>query len=275
MIEGLTSPPFPEENDPGLLADWAELWALTHHSPLSLGKFRTTLSRESQLVETAAADAWSELERRAALISDSWPLKLQDGVLASVEGQAALFNYFMCALTFRYNIENSGRRIFEYCVTDAVRALTWNTALRIGAPREPHLPLDTVVDQYCTQALEEKGKQLPATDGDLGLDIAGWIRFPDNRGGYLHFVGQCATGQNWDEKLTELNPHKWRDHVGWAVPPVRFFATPFVIPENNFRRVSQDAGLILDRPRLLYLSTKAPLQPGTLKLVEEYCAQLY
>lgn len=275
-MNALTAPPFPEENDPWLLADWAEMWAMTSPAPLTHGKLRTTLSRESQLTEVAAIDTWNELARRASLFSTEWPLKLDEESLAADQGAGTLlFNYFMCALTYRYNIDNDGRRIFEHCVTDVVSALTGAPALRLGAPRVPHRPLKDVVSDYCTQSTEKAGEPCPLTDGDLGLDIAAWTVFPDKRGGHLHFIGQCATGQNWDDKLTELSPNKWHDHVHWAVPPVRFFATPWVIPGPDFRRVSQDAGLVLDRPRLLYLSTKAALSQATKELVREYCADLY
>lgn len=271
-------PPFPEENEPLLLADWAELWAMASPVPLSKGKLRTTLARESQLEEAVAVDAWSELERRSGLFSTDWPLELAEGALEAKPDSDAklLFNYFMCALAYGYGIENEGRRIFEYCVRDVARALTGNTALRLGAPREPYRPLADLVAEFCKDSLEPPGcTPPPPTDKDLGLDIATWVSFPDRRGGHIHFWGQCATGQNWSEKLTELNPEKWRDHVNWAVPPVRFFATPFVLHENEFRRASQDAGLVLDRPRLLHLSTKAPLEVATAEMVKEYCSHLY
>lgn len=272
----LASPPFPEENDPWLIADWAELWAMTHASPLSMGKLKTTLARESQLDEAEAVDAWTELERRAKLFSPEWPLTLaQDVLAAKPDGDAVIFNYFMCALAFGYGIENEGRKIFEFCVRDVVRALIGHPALRLGAPRVPYRPLKDLVIDYCKQSIEKEGQPPPATDADLGLDIAGWLPFPDGRGGHVHFIGQCATGQNWVDKVTELNANKWRDHVQWAVPPVRFFAAPFVIREKDFRRVSQDAGLVLDRPRLLYLMGKAPLLPDTLKAVKDYCSTLY
>lgn len=275
-MTGLAYPPFPEENEPGVIADWAELWAMSRGKSLSRGKLRTTLARESQLNDAAAGDAWTELERRANYCGGEWPLALEDDVLAPKAGaDTLLLNYFLCALTFSYNIDNEGRRIFEFCVRDVAHALAGVPAQRIGAPREPYEPLDAVVDRYCDQSFESKVAPLPATDKDLGLDIVSWYPFPDRRGAYLHFVGQCATGNNWEEKLGDLSLRVWSDHVNWAVLPVRFFATPFVIPQVKFRRVALDAGLVLDRPRLLHLSTKAPLAADTAALVKAYCAALY
>lgn len=277
MSAGLPHPDFPEDTDPWIIADWAELWAMTHKAPLSRGKLKTTLSREGQLTDVVATDAWNELERRASLFNEEWPLEFRDEALGTrADSSTGLFNFFMCALTFRQDVTNEARRIFEFCVRDVVRAITGTSAIRIGAPRDPYRPLTEVVTEYCEASTEKPGEPCPATDQDLGLDIAAWIPFPDQRGGNLHFIGQCATGRNWDDKLTELNPVKWNDHVQWAVfPPVRFFATPFVIPAKDFRRTSKDAGLVLDRPRLLHLSRKAPLEEATAKMVEDYCTQLY
>jgi len=101
------------------------------------------------------------------------------------------------------------------------------------------------------------------------------MSFADGRGCYVHFMGQCATGADWREKLTELNPLKWKDHINWAVPPVRFFATPFVLLHEEFRRRSLDGGLILDRPRLMMLKEKIKLGRGLNGRLQRYCAQLY
>jgi hypothetical protein len=109
----------------------------------------------------------------------------------------------------------------------------------------------------------------------LGLDIATWKAFRDERGGYLHLIGQCATGADWRDKLTELTPQKWLDHMVWAIPPVRFFATPFVLRAEEFRRVSMEGGLILDRPRLWELAGQSRVARRLVRQVESYCRQLY
>jgi hypothetical protein len=51
----------------------------------------------------------------------------------------------------------------------------------------------------------------------MGMEIVDSLSFEDDRGGYLHFVGQCATGADWKDKLPELNPHKIGDNINWAV----------------------------------------------------------
>ncbi len=102
------------------------------------------------------------------------------------------------------------------------------------------------------------------SDRDLGIDAASWFPFKDGRSGYLHFLVQCATGDDWDTKLSELHLEKLRRHVNWAVTPVRIFSVPFVITAvpAQWVRLCTEAGLVLDRPRLLELDKRHALTPA-------------
>ena len=232
-----------------------------------------------------AADVFDELERRNNLMGNLWPFELDDNVNArvvSVRGAnprgRALYT-FLAALGLRQNITADGRVLFEECVNELSAAITGRAGIRIGFPRKAPVPtsLADAVDLYCKESCEQEGKMKapPATDNDLGLDIATWISFRDKRGGYLHLIGQCATGADWPDKLTELNPEKWNDHVSWAVKPVRFFATPFIVSVQEFRRASKDGGLMLDRVRLLELARTRPLSDSIAKRVRSYADRLY
>jgi len=65
------------------------------------------------------------------------------------------------------------------------------------------------------------------------------------------------------------------EHIHWAVPPVRFFATPFVVRHEDFRRSSMTGGLMLDRPRLTELSRKSDVTEATRTKVSDYVAGLH
>ena len=127
----------------------------------------------------------------------------------------------------------------------------WYTASAVGWTRRPRLTFD------------------------LDVDVVAWFPFLDRRGSYLHLVGQCATGADWKDKLTELNPHKWGDHLSWAVPPARFFATPLIIRKEEMRRLSKDGGLMLDRPRLIELADRRPLAKELMEEVAEQGREFY
>lgn len=279
MNTGLATPPFPSDDDIPILADWVELATMGGQHPLTRGKLRTTMGRESVgAADRRTDETWLELTRRAKIQAKGWPLKLDGDTLSVARSDSALiFHYFLCAVSLGQNIDNAGRQLFEHCVSDVTAGLTLNHALRIGFPRTGGMPhsFREAVSLYCRLSGESVVAPPPGTDNDLGLDVASWRLFSDGRGGYLHFVGQCATGADWFEKLGDLDIRVWSDHVNWAVTPVRFFATPFVIPIERWRRSCLKGGLVLDRPRLLELATTSPLRPRRLAAILDYCRLLY
>jgi hypothetical protein len=274
------TPPFPSSDEISEVADWVELMVLLSEKPYKRGSLVTTLEREDAHVNSA--DVFDELERREALMGELWPLDLDDdeAVLSLREGAAHRTLYtFLAALGLRQNITHDGRVLFEECVSELSSAITGHAAIRIGHPRKAPVPqsLREAIERYCVDSREQEGKFKPpeAADKDLGMDVANWWPFKDGRGGYVHLIGQCATGADWDEKLPELAPRLWEEHIHWAVPPVRFFATPMVVSHEDFRRSSILGGLMLDRPRLIELAQRAGLSDETRDRIEDYTLTLY
>lgn len=273
-------PPFPSESKVSLIADWAELTVLSNNGSLSQGRLQQTLTREGvKDVDTRLQDTWLELERREVLHGPNWPMKLKPNnlILSHHSDSVVIFYYFLCALSFGAGITNQARAMFEHCVADVISALTKQNALRLGFPRGPGVPASfpDALTLYTRLSREELVNRPLPDDKDLGLDIATWLRFSDNRGGYLHLVGQCATGEDWYSKLDDLKLHWWTEHIRWSVQPVRFFATPTVIPTDKWRRTCLAAGLVLDRPRLIELSVTSPLKPRRIATIVDYCRRLY
>lgn len=279
MIYRLNAPPFPEEDRVSILADWVELSVLGEGKQISRGKIQTTLSRESiSRPEARAGEVWAELQRRAQLSGRAWPLRIDDIRITPGEYNRNLYLYhFLCALSLGYNVDDDGRRLFEYCVTDLIVGISRQFALRLGFPRTMRMPasLDEAVSLYTRLSREVYKDPIHVVDKDLGLDIVTWIGFRDPRGGYLHLIGQCATGSDWHSKMHDLDIKVWKDHVTWAVDPVRFFALPHVVPAENWRRACLKGGLILDRPRLLNLAHVSPLGRPRIGAVLSYCRSIY
>lgn len=225
-------------------------------------------------------DAWAELERRAALCGDCWPFAIDEGAIRVRKSTSARLDlyWFLAALGLRIDVTPQSRSLFERCVAELVGGLTSQTGLAIGSPRQTPIPADLnlAIREYASASHEDGiGRPFPATDKDLDVDVVAWCGFKDGRGGYLHLVGQCATGADWKDKLTELNPHKWSDHFKWAVPPARFFASPLVFRKEEMRRLSMDGGLILDRPRLLELEEIKPLRREILSELQQHGRTFY
>ena len=90
---------------------------------------------------------------------------------------------------------------------------------------------------------------------DAKLDIVAWRNFADRRGGKLITFGQCATGNNWAEKVGELpNPIDWctlwlKDRP--AVWPIRAFFIPHRAKQHNWLHVCAVGGILFDRCRIV------------------------
>lgn len=272
----LGAPPLPTDPSTEEVADWAELVALKR-GKLTRGKLATEVTRNGGS-DRLIADAWTELGERAGLSGTLWTFTLTSTHLEprSDHSDDHILPAFFAALGLRENIENPHRALFEQCVCELVQGLLPST-MRIGHPRRPPVPSsfrDAFVD-YVKQIDEQVVAPPPATDNDLKMDVVAWRTFEDGRGGYVHLIGQCATGADWDTKLDELNLDVIADHVNWTVRPMRFFATPHVVAAPHMRRVSKRAGLVLDRPRLLELERTTKLAPTTKQEVRDVLADLY
>lgn len=95
---------------------------------------------------------------------------------------------------------------------------------------------------------------LPAYIKDGGLDIVAWRPWSDARGAHLYLLGQCACGQDWLQKTTDLDAKRMRD---WFKPPrvepLRSFFTPHYAVKALIHEHSRDAGLMFDRVRIVHM----------------------
>ena len=87
---------------------------------------------------------------------------------------------------------------------------------------------------------------------DAGVDLIWHLPFSDGRGGGPTYLCQCASGNNWQHKLSEPNINEWIKIIDFASPPNKAFSVPFSLGERNFRvQSNRFGGLMLDRFRLL------------------------
>jgi hypothetical protein len=86
-----------------------------------------------------------------------------------------------------------------------------------------------------------------------------WRGFHDNRESKLVIFGQCATGQDWPEKVSELQPEAFWDHwmlVSQVSPLERSFFIPHRVRDEGegetWRYYARYAGILFDRCRVAY-----------------------
>lgn len=94
---------------------------------------------------------------------------------------------------------------------------------------------------------------------DSGLDFVAWMPHLDKRTGNLFLLGQCACGNDWENKYGDIDVARlarWFSPMT-HVPPVRVFCTPYHVTEQLLVETSQRAGLVFDRLRLTLLAETA------------------
>lgn len=119
------------------------------------------------------------------------------------------------------------------------------------------------LDDLCKQLGEgeghRKGRPKLPHEKDAKLDLVAWKDFHDRRQGKLITFGQCATGGDWVQKITEL-PATFDWCTTWmadrpGVWPLRSFFVPHRVDRTNWFDACVKGGLLLDRCRIASLSS--------------------
>ena len=282
--------PLPSESqDPSDLADWLEMNALVGKAgQASLDDLRTALKASSSgqslnatveertiQLEGVIANVSSELAERSTLAGDAYPFRLKG---SSVERKnrsrgRQYSTYAFCLLLS--NIPWGKRKIkghfpertFEEISCLAAERYLGGQSIRFGWPRlSSRLPraFGKAVDKLSKWVGEGNGYdsyQATNVERDVGLDVVAW-RAVDRRSGKLLLFGACATGEDWRDKLTELQPKDFCDLYfrGNVSPyPTKAFFTPRMVPPRLWQNYSKRAGLIFDRCRVSALVPELPL----------------
>lgn len=238
--------------------DQAEFWAV-----------------EDSKADDAVGATATEIERRASLMGASYPF-VKDGNKLTYR-QSRSLAYELClaiasAPTVVPRPYNALPPAFERLCGDIVTCFLGpnSFSLRTGWPvdgeEERTAKFKSVIDKMHANTSEwiwyPRAGMPPDPSHkdvkDLGIDFAVWKRIPDARRGMLFLLGQCACGDDWTEKFTDLNVQHLEDD--WfrflsVAAPVRVFCIPRHIPNSTFfDEVNRKAGLTLDRARIALLA---------------------
>lgn len=223
---------------------------------------------EDIALEQATGPVINEIDRRAALGGSSYPFVREGNSLKYIPSKTKI--YENCLVTsLQKDIStapyNSLPLTFELICTEVVRLYLGENAesFRTGWPpygdrpsnfKELMIQLSKKTGEFVwsPRVTVDPSNKLSDTK-DEGLDFVAWKRFPDNRVGGVYLLGQCACGQNWESKITELEHarlKRWLDPVTWA-KYIKSFAVPHHIPGHTiFSELCDRAGLVFDRLRL-------------------------
>jgi hypothetical protein len=276
-------------DDPEVHADWLELRALKAADRDSSIQDLIQVIRRTGTIEAVEADDQSDDpqdrggEKSQAVAEDAFA-EIEDRHSSCARGKypflvraqyIELRNdpkkslYLFLLLLSRFGKDGAangvdGAQLFEL-VSLHTAAVYWGSAAsgvqgyHFGAPRRstPRAFKDAL-DEMCRGMGEGQGCRIDRPNlkdqKDAKLDLIVWHSFPDNRQGKLIGFGQCATGNDWRDKLTHLQPEAfcgmWMLDTP-AVTPVRLFFVPFRIGRRRWLDAARSGGIIFDRCRIV------------------------
>jgi hypothetical protein len=212
-------------------------------------------------------DAWRLFERRLALADKGSPFKITGMKLERVATWESFPAHSFClVLSFARLYPEWARRfgsdyteqgeLFERLTCESLMRMFPDWKIRpTGWTKANPMKLAKVVEEVAAHLGERMGDVdhwIAASANDAGLDVLCHRPFGDDRAGIPVYLLQCASGCNWEGKLTTPNLDVWAKIVDFTTKPQRAFAMPFALADDDFRyKCVLVGGMLLDRYRLL------------------------
>ena len=235
---------------------------------------------EQDDIDDAIEEAYMEIENRLESCQGGYPFHIGDNG-TTLKATRKLHNsrqiiYKYLLLATRLNMQSNriharidGTRLLEYLAAEVAQEYFGERAesLVFGTADEDS-NFERKVDELCRRLGEGGGFQRKrarrgtrAKDGKL--DIVVWTPFADKLPGKLIGFGQCKTGTNYNDELTELRPDVFREKwlsSALIVPPVRLFFISEALAFSDECRfeISIEAGLTFDRCRIIDFCNNIP-----------------
>ncbi|MBI4732021.1 MAG: hypothetical protein HY781_07845 [Chloroflexi bacterium] len=265
MLELPTNDP----TNPIKLADWLEISSVMSpdcdssrgdlESALRIASFDGILDSED--VERKILDVFNELEQRENAAAHAYPFDIESGMLRQKSTWMDYPAYVFCLFLSYYGFSGTREapKLFESISCHAAKKYLNGNAVSFGFPRT-ELPssFSDAVTKIC-ELIGEGGKYLdqpPLGRKDDTLDLVAWVDFIDKLPSKILMFGQCAAGDNWGDKLAELQPSvfwdQWMAESLVSPAPIRSFFIPHRIETDKWDLVCRKAGIVFERCRLAY-----------------------
>ena len=213
--------------------------------------------------------AYREIEQRIEACGDGYPFSLQRSGCDLSDGgddrhrRQVVYRFLLLATRLNMRSKHvhadiDGTELFEKLAAETAREYLGDRAesLVFGTASD-EARFSARVNDLC-ERLQEGGEYLNRTPGapvprDGRVDLAVWKPFRDGLPGKVIAFGQCKTGTNWRDAVTQLRPDsfcgKWlRDPVH---VPVRMFFISEAPARSRWYAETTDAGILFDRCRVV------------------------
>jgi len=253
------------------LADWLEVSAiLSPDNDSSRGDLESALRTasfdgitDSDEVERKVLDVFSELEQRESAAACAYPFSVHSGVLKLKSEWENYPAYIFCLFLSYFGIKETRDtpKLFEGISCQAAKNYIKGDAVGFGSPRKS---LSAAFPDAVTQLsilIGEGGRyrdQPSLSRKDDTLDVVAWVDFIDKSPCKIIMFGQCAAGENWGDKLAELQPSvfwdQWMADPLVSPTPIRSFFIPHRVETDNEKwiLICRKAGIVFERCRIAY-----------------------
>jgi len=274
-------------SNPIILADWLEILALTSDDGnASHGDLQRTLNTLSvNDLDEICTECMGELNRRVSATRDKYPFTFSGTLLKTKGDWRDYIPYVFCLLLSHCDDETKkivGLKhevLFEELSCLAARNFLGGEVLRFGTPRKE---LPSGFREALAVVCGKVNEWTPTTNNTLrrqdgGLDLIAWKHFPDEQIGKLILFGHCASGDNWDRKVNELQPHDfcslWLG--GDKSPIIKTFFIPRRLDLDMFNFHAVSAKLFFDRCRIAYWVPSEDFHQRTAKAPLTWCEKMF
>ncbi|SHJ58380.1 hypothetical protein SAMN04488012_1126 [Palleronia salina] len=232
------------------------------------GRNEETWQSHENSLDTASSQIIEELERRQKALGDLYPFSLDGDVIKHISSNSQVYEFLLCT-SLSPNLTTGEYVEFPRKFERIAMLLTANflgenvNFCHTGSPNEFGRFRDAaeVAIGSSRELVWQPNPDLPEEgpeSGDSGVDYILWKDFGCGRAiGQPFFLGQCACGNNWDSKLNDISQRFLRWFAPLKVDPGKVFAIPHVVPESKLRDVAIEAGIVMDRVRLVKALSQA------------------
>jgi len=263
MLELPTNDP----TNPIKLADWLEIISiLSPDCDASRGNLESALRIasfdgiiDSDDIERKVLDVFNELEQRESAAAHAYPFNIESGVLRLKSAWTNYPAYVFCLFLSYFGLSETriAPKLFESISCQAAKRYINGYAVGFGFPRT-QLPssFSNAVTQLC-KLIGEGGQFLdqPSLGSkDDTLDLVAWVEFIDKLPSKILMFGQCAAGDNWGDKLADLQPS-----VFWDQWMAKSFFIPHRVETDKWNFICRKAGIVFERCRLAYWAHEGEL----------------
>lgn len=249
------------------LADWLEITALTApDGDASAGDLERPLRRLGESnPEPLIGRVFTEIDRRVKAAGDAYPFVRGDGAISRRGPAVDYLPYVFCLLLSffkwkaRKGVAHNPWLLFEEMAHIAAREYidVKDSSVLFGTSnREKKESFRAAVDDLSSRLREGNGfLEQPSDAVDDKLDVVVWREFPDLLPSQLVLFGQCASGDNWTKKVSELAPQPFSEQ--WFTRPlispiIRSFYMPYRVEPEKWEFWARKAGILFDRCRVAH-----------------------